>query len=84
MILIKINYENLKKTTSILLDNINKELKNTNNYSKKVALFYTNIDDKHYYYSYNFADELMFDLYNSYHLVDIKDAKRLLLEQMEG
>ena len=82
--MIKINYENLKKTTSGLLDNINKELKNKENFNKKVALFYTSIDDKHYYYSYNFIDDLSYDVYNSYHLVDIIDARKLLIKQLEG
>lgn len=84
MIDIKINYDNLKKVTKVLLKNINDELKRGHTPNQKIALFYLKIDDKRYYYSYNFPDEGFDDLYNSYRLVEIKKAKRLLTEQMES
>lgn len=80
---IKINYDNLKKVTSILLNNINDELKKGYKPSQKIALFYMNINNKKYYYSYEFPKDLE-DVYNSYNIVDIRKAKRLLKEQMEG
>lgn len=42
------------------------------------------VDNKKYYYSYNFLDKNIEDLYNQYSIVDIRKAKRLLIEQMGG
>ena len=42
------------------------------------------VDNKKYYYSYNFLDKDICDLYNQYNIVEIRKAKRLLREQMEG
>ena len=81
---IKINQENLKKVTNILLDNINDELKKGYKSNEKIALFYLNINNKKYYYSYNFLDKTPEELYDQYRIVEIKKAKRLLIEQMEG
>lgn len=81
---IKINYDNLKKVTSALLKNINNELKKGYAPNQKIALFYLKIDNKCYYYSYNFPDQEFDNLYNSYRLVEIKKAKRLLTEQLES
>lgn len=74
----------MKKVTNILLDNINEELKKGYKQNEKIALFYLNINNKKYYYSYNFIDKSIEELYDEYRIVDIKKAKRLLIEQMEG
>lgn len=81
--IIKINTEGLRKVTNILLNNIEDELKNGYKLNQKIALFYTNIGDKTYYYSYNILNEEFDDLYNSYKIVDINYARKLLSKQIE-
>lgn len=78
---IKINYKNLNKLTKILLDNIKTEFKNNN---EKLALFYININNKKYYYSYNKINNDIEELYDSYKIVNYKKAKRLLKEQLQA
>ncbi|MGN0993044.1 MAG: hypothetical protein ACI4PE_03905 [Bacilli bacterium] len=78
---IKINYKNLNKLTKILLNNIKREFKNNND---KLALFYINIDNKKYYYSYNKINNDIEELYDSYKIVNYKKAKRLLKEQIQA
>ena len=79
---IKINKNNLQKVTNILLNNINDELKKGHSPHQKIALFYLNIDKKVYYYSYDFLDNNIDELYNSYEIVEIEKAKKLLYNQI--
>lgn len=79
---IKINYKNLNKLTKILLNNIKLDLINGRSSNEKLALFYIDIDNKKYYYSYNKIDDNIEELYDSYKIVNYKKAERLLTEQI--
>lgn len=48
----------------------------------KLALFYVNINDKRYYYSYNRYEDSLSDIYDSYRVVDYKKAEILLTNQI--
>lgn len=48
----------------------------------KLALFYVDINNRKYYYSYNFLDCDLSEVYDSYRIVNYKKARRLLREQI--
>ena len=79
---IKINYKKLKEITQKLIDDIDKDLKKGKKLTDKLALFYIDINNKKYYYTYYEIDKSLNDIYNSYRLVNYKKAKNLLLNQI--
>lgn len=50
----------------------------------KVALFYTKIDNKNYYYSYEIFNDDILHLYDSYVLASPSQARRILKEQLDA
>ena len=83
MIDIEINKKNLRKLTSIILKNLQDDLKKTKNKKEKIALYYLKINDKNYYYSYNLKKDAPLEVKSSYRLVDSSYAQTLLKSQME-
>lgn len=81
MIIIKINYEKLKEITKILLKNLKGDFEKKNK-NEKLALFYIDINNKKYYYSYNELEENLEEVYDSYRVVDYKKAEKLLIKQI--
>ncbi|MDO4369158.1 MAG: hypothetical protein Q4C29_01280 [bacterium] len=51
---------------------------------EKVALFYTKIDNKNYYYSYEILSDDILHLYESYVLASPSQARRILKEQLDA
>ena len=82
MIIIKINYEKLKEITKILLNNLKSEVLKRKQKEEKIALFYIDINNKKYYYSYNILKDNLEEVYDSYKVVNYKKAERLLTNQM--
>ncbi len=82
MITIKINYDKLNELTRILIDNLDTDMNKKINKDEKLALFYIDINNKKYYYSYNILEESLNEVYNSFKIVNYKKAKRLLTEQL--
>lgn len=82
VIIIKINYEKLKEITKILLNNLKSEVLKRKQKEEKIALFYIDINNKKYYYSYNILKDNLEEVYDSYKVVDYKKAERLLTNQM--
>ena len=81
MIIIKINYEKLKEITKILLKNLKGDFEKKNK-NEKLALFYIDINNKKYYYSYNALEENLEEVYDSYRVVNYKKAEKLLIKQI--
>ena len=79
---IKINHDKLKEITKALINNIDSDIKQGQNKNDKLALFYVDINNKKYYYSYNKLDPSFNEIYNSFKIVNYRKAKRLLLEQI--
>lgn len=79
---IKINYNKLKEITKRLISKLDHDFKNKKNDNNLLALFYIDIDNKKYYYTYNELDNNFSEFYNSYQIVNYRKAKRLLLEQI--
>lgn len=65
-----------------MINNIENDIHNGKNKNDKLALFYIDINDRKYYYSYNFLDCDLSEVYDSYRIVNCRKAKRLLNEQM--
>lgn len=82
VIIIKINYEKLKEITKILLNNLKSEVLKRKQKDEKIALFYIDINNKKYYYSYNILEDNLEEVYDSYKVVNYKKAERLLTSQM--
>mgnify|MGYP004457707195 FL=1 len=82
VIIIKINYEKLKEITKILLNNLKSEVLKRKQKEEKIALFYIDINNKKYYYSYNILKDNLEEVYDSYKVVNYKKAERLLTNQM--
>lgn len=82
VIIIKINYEKLKEITKILLNNLKSEVLKRKQKDEKIALFYIDINNKKYYYSYNILEDNLEEVYDSYKVVNYKKAERLLTNQM--
>ncbi len=82
VIIIKINYEKLKEITKILLNNLKSEVLKRKQKEEKIALFYIDINNKKYYYSYNILEDNLEEVYDSYKVVNYKKAERLLTNQM--
>lgn len=82
VIIIKINYEKLKEITKILLNNLKSEVLKKEQKEEKIALFYIDINNKKYYYSYNILKDNLEEVYDSYKVVNYKKAERLLTNQM--
>lgn len=82
VIIIKINYEKLKEITKILLNNLKYEVLKRKQKEEKIALFYIDINNKKYYYSYNILKDNLEEVYDSYKVVNYKKAERLLTNQM--
>lgn len=82
VIIIKINYEKLKEITKILLNNLKSEVLKNKQKDEKIALFYIDINNKKYYYSYNILEDNLEEVYDSYKVVNYKKAERLLTNQM--
>lgn len=82
VIIIKINYEKLKEITKILLNNLKSEVLKRKHKEEKIALFYIDINNKKYYYSYNILEDNLEEVYDSYKVVNYKKAERLLTNQM--
>ena len=83
MIDIEINKKNLKKLTSIILKNLQDDLKNVKDKNKEIALYYLKINGKSYYYSYNLIKDAPEEVKSSYKIVDAVYAQTLLKSQME-
>ena len=79
---IKINYNKLKEITKRLISKLDHDFKNKKDDNNLLALFYIDIDNKKYYYTYNELDNNFSEFYNSYQIVNYRKAKRLLLEQI--
>lgn len=82
MISIKINRSKLRQITRVLINNIDSDIKQGQNKNDKLALFYIDINNKKYYYSYNKLDSSFNEIYNSFKIVNYRKAKRLLFEQI--
>lgn len=78
---IKINYDKLKEITIILLNNLREDLLKAKDKGEKLALFYININNKKYYYSYNKIESSL-EKIDSYRVVNYKKAERLLQAQI--
>lgn len=50
--------------------------------SDKLALFYIDINNKKYYYSYNILENSLDEVYDSYRVVNYNKAEKLLINQM--
>lgn len=61
------------------MNNDLKKRKSSSN--EKIALFYMKLDNKKYYYSYSFLDNIS-NLYEKYILAEPKDARNILEEQI--
>lgn len=79
---IKINHDKLKEITKVLINNIDSDIKKGQSKNDKLALFYVDINNKKYYYSYNKLDPSFNEIYNSFKIVNYRKAKRLLYEQI--
>ena len=65
-----------------MINNLEQDIKKGNNKKSLLALFYIDIDNKKYYYTYYKIDETFNDIYNSYQIVDYKKARKLLRNQI--
>ncbi len=82
MISININHDKLKKITKVLINKMDFDLRQSNNKNEKLALFYVDINNKKYYYSYNKIEPGFNEIYNSFKIVNYRKARRLLLKQI--
>lgn len=81
---IKINYNKLKEITKRLISKLDHDFKNKKDDNNLLALFYIDIDNKKYYYTYNELDNNFSEFYNSYQIVNYKKAKQLLINQISN
>ena len=68
--------------TQILLNNLKSDILKGIKKNEKLALFYININDKRYYYSYNKLEDSLEEIYDSYKVVNYKKAEKLLTNQI--
>ena len=65
-----------------MLNNLKSEGLKNKQKDEKITLFYIDINNKKYYYSYNILEDNLEEVYDSYKVVNYKKAERLLTNQM--